>query len=187
MFPCRFLLALILFIFSSQLFAASQTTEYKVKAAMIFKVLKFVNWPNEKNWNDDLKMDICILGLDPFGSAIDAINGKKIRNHTIRVRRFEQMDESIVFCQVLYISTSMRMKLQEIFEILQGRNILTISDMDQFAHEGGIIELVVSANKIGFIINQLSIEKSNLHIASTLLSLASVILDHTKNKDDKDE
>jgi hypothetical protein len=58
---------------------------------------------------------------------------------------------------------------------LRGRNILTISDMDQFAAGVGMIGLVQVQDKMQFEINMDPVQQAKLKISSQLLKLARVI------------
>jgi hypothetical protein len=58
---------------------------------------------------------------------------------------------------------------------LKGRNILTISDMDQFAAGGGMIGMLQIQDKIQLEINLESAQQTRLKISSQLLKLARIV------------
>ena len=62
--------------------------------------------------------------------------------------------------------------MKEILAALKGRNILTVSDIDDFTKDGGIIRFVTENNKIRFKINMEAAKTANLRLSSKLLSAA---------------
>jgi hypothetical protein len=78
-------------------------------------------------------------------------------------------------CQLLFISSSEKGQWRAIMNELRGRNILTISDMDQFAAGGGMIGFIELQDKIHFEINAEAAQHSKLKISSQLLKLARIV------------
>jgi hypothetical protein len=56
---------------------AAQPTEFDVKAAFLYNFGKFVEWP-EASLPADGTFVIGVLGTDPFGRALDDLEGKPI-------------------------------------------------------------------------------------------------------------
>ncbi len=66
-------------------------------------------------------------------------------------------------------------KLKSIMADLNGRSILTVSDMEDFARNRGMIRLFTSDNKIRFRINPEAAKAANVTISSKLLRLAEIV------------
>src|SRR5436853_588792 len=75
---------------------------------------------------------------------------------------------------MLCISQSEEKSLNEILSSLKGRNILTVSDTDGFARQGGIIRFFTEKNKIRFQINTDAAKAAKLTISSKLLRIAEL-------------
>lgn len=172
--PCCLWLLLAVLL-SMQLFAAPPTEEYKLKAALIYKLSKFVEWPDLAATSRARTFGICLLGEDAFGSALDALKGRKAAGQTIRVRRFSQSESIDSGCQVLFISESKQAFLGSILQKLQDQPILTLGDTKGFAEQGGIIQFTRGRRRIGFKINLQSARRSGLKIAAPLLELATLV------------
>jgi hypothetical protein len=167
----RFLCLIIVFShIPAQLTAAETAEEYKIKAAFIFKMAKFIEWPANSHTN----FGLCVLGDDPFGRGLDEFESRKIAGLNIKVRRYNQSTSVDKACHILYISESKRPFLSEILDEFKSHPIVTISDMSNFAEQGGIIELT-SGKKLGFIVNLDSANKAGIKMAAPLLQLATVI------------
>ncbi len=63
---------------------------------------------------------------------------------------------------------------------LDKTNILTVSDMEQFAEHGGMIALTVEDQKVRFSVNIAAVERSGLKMGSQLLKLARIVTDKTR-------
>ena len=78
-------------------------------------------------------------------------------------------------CQILFISGSERGNLRAILSTLKNQTILTVSDIDHFANQGGMIGLVLTGNNVTFEINLDAVRQSELWFSSQLLKLARII------------
>jgi hypothetical protein len=80
--------------------------EYQVKAAFLYNFAKFVDWPPESFRSANDPIVICILGKDPFGSAVDQpMIHKDAESRPIVVRRTSDVRQTSA-CPILFISSS---------------------------------------------------------------------------------
>src|ERR1700733_13892466 len=83
-------LALIAGVMPFSCRAADESLEYQVKAAFLLNFTKFVEWPAMAFKSAESPISICILGNDPFGSALDkvvageVVNGRKVTAQRIK-------------------------------------------------------------------------------------------------------
>ena len=63
-------------------------------------------------------------------------------------------------------------RLDSVLQALQGRSILTVSDLPDFTSRGGMIELYMEKNKIRMRISLAVVKAAGLSISSKLLRLA---------------
>jgi len=159
-------------------FAQSSTTgsvEYQVKAALIYNFAKFVDWPADRAASATLV--IGVLGQDPFGPALKALQRKTVKDKPIHVKWFATLDQ-LEPCHILFVSSSEKDNLREILAAISGDSVLTISEMESFAEAGGIIRLVTLRAKVRFQINVGAGESAGLQISSQLLRLAEIVDGH---------
>ena len=150
----------------------SQPSEYQLKAAFLYNFAKFVEWPADALPQNTSPFVIGILGESPFNDDLEkTVAGKKISNHPISVVACSTAIEA-TNCHILFISSSEKTRLPEIFKSLLDSSILTVGETEQFTESGGMINFVREANKIRFQINDDAAKKSGLKISSKLLSLA---------------
>jgi hypothetical protein len=147
-------------------------SEYQVKAAVIFKFTRFVEWPETVFSATNTPLVIGVTGENPFGPELErAVKGKDVNGHPFLVKEIKSITDA-KFCQILFISTSEKRRLAEIISAVGTLPVLTIGEMDRFTSAGGIINLVIEDNKVRFEINDAAARRAGLRISSKLLSLA---------------
>jgi hypothetical protein len=170
--------AVAFIIVSAMISAQAQTfTEYQVKAAHIFNFARFVEWPSPVESGSNVPMVVGILGVDPFGRDIEnALDGKTAKERRLVIRRFPNL-QSLAPCHILFVSSSQKHNLRQIFAAVAGSNVLTVGETDRFAESGGVIQISIVDGKAQLVINLAAAERAGLKISSKLLGLARVIRD----------
>ena len=154
---------------------APPAAEYQVKAAYLFNFGQFVEWPLQAYDSPSAPFVIGIVGDDPFGKILDAaIAGESLGGHPLVVKRFKS-PEDISACNILFIGRSEASRLEETLKVLQGRSVLTVTDITGAERRGAIIVLVNDSNRIRMRINVAAARASNLVISSKLLRPAEVV------------
>jgi len=176
------LLTLIVVIVFSMLNVHAQPlfSEYEVKAAFLYNFVKFVEWPDESFSN--ATMIIGILGEDPFGTAIDTIQGKTVKGKKLLIKRFKHIKD-IENCHILFISSSEKKHLSRIVEALSGLSILTVGDTEGAAQRGVIINFYIRQKKVRFEINVEAARRAKLKISSKMLKLAKIVHETPSDED----
>ena len=155
--------------------AYAAPTPAEVEAVFLFNFSEFVDWPPQAFPDPNAPIVIGILGNDPFGAALDAVvRGEKVNGRGLVVRRFEHV-EDLADCQILFISRSERARLQPVLQAVRGRSVLTVSDLDDFAAQGGVIGFVQEDNKIRLRINLQAAHAAGLSLSSKLLRPAQIV------------
>jgi len=155
--------------------ATSPTPEYRLKAALIYKLTKFVSWPDSPQLTAQKYFNICLLGNDRFGEALDLLESKSVHAKAIKIYRFKQSDSVDVACQMLFIDTSKKAFEVSILKKLGAEPVLTLGETEQFAENGGMIQFTVEGKRIGFKINDNQAKLSKLKISAPLLQLATIV------------
>ena len=147
-------------------------SEYQMKAAYLFNFTKFVSWPAQALPPGNSSLVIGILGDDPFEGVLDStVQNKVIDGHPLAVRHIKSLAE-LKSCQVLFVSSSEKNRWPEIQSVLDGSNVLTVSEhWDGFLKDGGMIYFFMSENRVCFGINDDAAKHAGLKISSKLLQL----------------
>jgi hypothetical protein len=156
---------------------SSGVAEYDVKATLVYDFAKFVDWPANTTASNRSPFVLCIVGADPFGSALDRIvRGQRIDQHEIVIRRVRNSDDLTV-CQIAFVSRAENKNLSGILDRLKGSSTLVVGDAQDFARRGGGIQLYLEDNAVHFSINVDSVQRSHLAISSNVLALATIVHD----------
>ncbi|MFT3781974.1 MAG: YfiR family protein [Nibricoccus sp.] len=149
-------------------------SEYEAKALHLLNVARFVEWPSSA-LPAEQPLVIGIIGEDPFGEQLPALlAGEAINGHRLEVKRFSK-SQTCPACHILFVGKSEAARLDEILQAVQGKAILTISDIDRFAHNGGMIAFLWEHGRLEMEINVPKAEGCRLSISAKLLRLSSVI------------
>ena len=152
-----------------------RTSEYQLKAVFLFNFVQFVDWPPSATQDSQPSLLIGILGDDPFGPFLDeTVRGERVGARPIQVRRYHRIAD-IEECNILFISRSENERVPEILSAVKNRPVLTVSDGDGFASQGGIIQFFTDKNRIRIRINLDAAQAANLTISSKLLRVAEVV------------
>jgi len=149
-------------------------SEYQVQAAYLINFIRFTSWPPSAFRDEQQDIVIGILGEDVFGATFDAIDGRYIANRRLQVLRLREGDNA-QGCHLLYISGSEGRVLKQILAGLHGKAILTVSDLDNFATAGGMIEIKKVDDKIQLLINVNVIRAAGLQLRANLLKIATLV------------
>jgi hypothetical protein len=155
--------------------ASAPSREYQVKAVFLFNFAQFVDWPPAVFTEESAPLAICVLGTDPFGSYLDDIvRGEQVNSRRLTIQRFRATEE-IRGCQVLFVSRSESRNLAKTLASAREMDALTVSDADDFAARGGMIQLATENGKIRIKINVSAAKASSLIISSKLLRSAEIV------------
>ena len=154
----------------------SPYTPYQLKALYLHNFAKYTEWPKEVLGDESAPFVLGILGKDPFGKAIEIIEGKPIKGRKLMVKHFSSVQE-VKDCHLLFICSSESDRLPQILKALEKSSILTIAEVEGFLQNSGMINLVAEQKSAGsqsvaFEINRAAAEKVNLKLDTQLLKLA---------------
>jgi hypothetical protein len=153
---------------------AQGSGEYEVKAAFLYKFASFVEWPEALRHQP---LGICVVGEDPFGSALErVVEGKTVGGREIAIRRFKAWQTGAP-CHIVFVGGSEGQRLRAVLAPLQHETILTVGDVPGFCESGGAINLTVMDSRVKLEINLDATARSGLQISSKLLNLARIVRD----------
>lgn len=145
-------------------------TEYAIKAAIIFKIAKFVSWPRHSFAGSRAPLAICMAPDDPMESSLDALSGKIIHGRPIAIRRIDSIAYDTQYCQIIVLGNSEGIDL---VSHVDEKPVLTIGHSDSVEVEGEIVRLITENNRIKFSIDVDASNRAGLNISAQLLQLAA--------------
>jgi hypothetical protein len=151
--------------------ARAQEDEYRVKAAILYNIAKFVDWPSAAFAAPDAALGVCVLGTDPFGSQLDeTFHGRQVHGRAVTVHRSADVDTS---CHIMFVSRSERKRRSAVLERVSTSPVLTIGDDEGFGAAGGMVELATEGGQVRVSINNGAAQRAGLRVSARLLALAA--------------
>lgn len=151
------------------------TREYDLKSVFLFNFTQFVDWPTNAFASPSTPIVIGILGRDPFDTALESVvRDETVKGRRIRVERYSRVQEA-QNCHLLFISSSETRKLRQILQQVRDRPILTVSEIEDFTQEGGMIRMFTEKARVRLRINNDEARAARLLISTKLLRLAEVV------------
>jgi len=171
--PFYLLLASLTLVCISSTAAVEPQSEYEIKGAYLYNFSRLVQLP-EAHFRDDNLYNLCIVGVNPFGNFLTPLKERRVDGRPFSLNYLRSKKE-LAGCEMLFISRSEERKLDDWLEQASAFNILTVSDIDDFAHRGGMIGLVTRDNRVKFEINNLAAQRCNIAISAKLLELGNIV------------
>jgi hypothetical protein len=148
--------------------------EYEIKAAYLYNFINYIEWPENAFPAPGGTIVVGIVGQSPFGAALAVLNGKQVKGRTVALKQITDIKD-LDQCQIVFINSSEKAHVPELLEKLKESRVLTVSEIDGFAQDGGIINFISEHNKVRFEINPDAARRLGLNISSELLKLAKVV------------
>lgn len=170
----RIIFASILFLATTNTMADSiSAPEDRIKAAYIFQFIQFTTWPDTSEFQGPY-FNICVLGKESINEPLKLLHSRQIGGKQIKVIFLQDLNDSNT-CKILYITKSKKHDLNNILAYLQKMPVLSVSSIDGFAKDGGIIGFVSINNKVRLQINRSNTHSNDIRISAKLLEVASMI------------
>jgi hypothetical protein len=149
----------------------AQPTETAVKAAFLPKFLAYVEWPPTLRLPAGAHLNLCVIGTDPFGRALDeAVRGQQVDGHPVAVKRLPGA-QGADGCQAAFVNGSGGRGIAEMLAALQGKPVLTVTDA-RAGPQRGIIHFVLAQGRVRFVIDQAAAQRDGLALSARLLAVA---------------
>lgn len=150
--------------------------EYAIKASYLARFVEFVQWPEGAITDEpSAAFVVSVLGDAPFEDMLEStFAAQPVGNATVEVRFISSVEES-VGSQVLFVSRSEENRLEEILSFTAGSPILTVSDTEDFASRGVMVNFYIEGDAVRFEINRSALEDTGLSINSLVLSYARLV------------
>ncbi len=172
------LLVLTFFLLFGEQYLHAHPTSFKeeqIKAVFLYNLTNFITWSEEGLENKDASFKICVLGEDSFVEILEkVVQGESIKGKRIIVEKGDKIKD-LCSCYILYISSTMRSDLPEIFKATRNCNVLTVGGGEGFASLGAMVNLIQKDNRMIVEINLDSSQNAGLEISSKLLNIATIV------------
>ena len=168
--PADIALALIVTFLLPAIAYAQDVTEPALKAAFVYNLAKFTEWPPEAVALRPFSM--CVLSDDAVGEALERIvKDRQLGGNAITVIKVTSLAVPRS-CHILYISGFSTEQTMKVIASLRGAAVLTVSNLSGFIESGGIAQIFFENGRIRFRIGRESALRASLQVSAKILTLA---------------
>ncbi|MCV2359187.1 YfiR family protein [Paucibacter sp. TC2R-5] len=146
-------------------------SEYRLKAAFLYRIGQFVEWPETPQRAGDSAFTICVLGSNPFGESLRELSTRSLGARPIALLYPSSASEARL-CQIVYTDLPTKKTVLELSALLADSPVLTVGGAAQFVDAGGGIGFVVVDGKLRLEINLDVLKRANLKPSAKLVEVA---------------
>lgn len=143
--------------------AAQSSDPNQLRAAIVFNVLRFIEFPELKEG----AIDFCVAPGTSETAALRSFSGRRAGSRLVSVRSVRA--GSYAGCEVVYLGTDDRADIER----ASARGRVVIGNGRNFIDNGGTVGLVQSGGQVRFQLNLKAASDSQVAISSRLIRLAS--------------
>jgi hypothetical protein len=149
--------------------------ENQFKAAFLYNIAKFVEWPAESFRGAGDPVVCCILGEGPFDQKLEQTAGSQVIDKRRFVMRHVYDARQLNGCHMLFVSSPERKRWRSMTGDINRHSILTVGETADFISEGGLVSFSFANGKARIQINTDEVERERLRISSKLLHLSQIV------------
>ena len=175
--PCHGIMVMASIVALSAPAATSDIREHQLKAAAVYNLVAFTEWPATAFNTIDAPLVIGVFGTGPVAALLD----EHLANETWHGRRITLRQITAAgdarSCHAIYISPLEVEAWRKIAGQFAHSPLLTLSDAENFARDGGIAQLAFEHNELRLVVNVRVARECGITISSKVLRLARVVDD----------
>ena len=146
--------------------------ESRLKLAMMYNFSNFVEWPAAVLPRPDTPFLICVMGADPFGPLLQALEKRNYQGHPIVVGHPTTIDGARK-CHILYIDKPAATALgRDVGRALANTPVLTVSSGGDATDAGIAIGFILQNERIRWNMNLNAIRQAQLKVSAKLIEIA---------------
>jgi hypothetical protein len=151
--------------------AHGQPSEAAVKAEFLPRFARYVTWPPPARPGAAEPFQVCVIGIDPFGRALDqAAAGQGVDGRRVSIRRLQSAGGA-AGCHIAFVQGANGQATGQLLAGLSRLPVLTVTDARSGAQRG-MIHFSVVSGRVRFFIDDAKAAERGLSISSRLLALA---------------
>ena len=153
--------------------AAPAVEEPELKAAIVFNLLLFIEWPPGREPSQSNPLALCVRSGSPLQAPLERLSGRTVRNAPFEVRVLGPA-AAAVGCHALYTDGDAPERAW-MARVADTARAVVIADDTSQANDATSVQLRRLERKLGFDINMPALRAAGVQVSSKLLRLARVI------------
>jgi hypothetical protein len=150
----------------------AQHDERRVKAALIYNITRFVEWPESSFVDRRAPLVIAVAGSERTVEIVaKTVDGRQVHGRPLEVRRVSASADAIG-AHVVYLAVPHDDLASTLLEQLAARSVLIVADDPESCREAAPFCFFREQLRVRIAVNEEAVESSDLAISSQLLKLA---------------
>jgi hypothetical protein len=138
----------------------------KFYALFMAKFTDYIQWPSSH--------DQIVIGVYGNPDIISELQKYALSKKSIAVIDITSVND-VQKCQLVFIADSKNSEFESINASIDGKNILLVTENDEYIKKGAGISFYLEGNKLRFKLNIETMDAKELKVGGSLLSLANVV------------
>ncbi len=148
--------------------------EYSIRAAMLFNLTKFIDWPAWKMDPSHPQFVVCILGHDPIEPYAERyLQHQSVMAKPVQLRMLRDLSDA-AGCHILYVSAGGKRSFESAAAELTKAGVLSVSERSVSRSSAQIVGLPLDSDHVQIDVNLGAAESAGFAVSSKLLRLAAV-------------
>lgn len=156
--------------------AAPPAGEAEVKAAIVFNVLQFVQWP-AGSLVPGAPLVVCAPEGGGLASALARFDGMRVRDAGFLFRQIPRTLEHLAECNAIFVESGDPYLLLRVVAASRTQAILVIAEGSHALPQGVDVGLALAGNRVVFDINLAALRAAGFAVSSKLLRLARSVIE----------
>ena len=152
--------------------AAFTASADSVKAAYLFKLPAYVDWPPQRFERADSPLIVGVLAADDVAEALAALTAGRTSNGRPVVVRRLRLDDELAGVHVLFVGDAARERAEEVGAQTAAQNVLTVADLEA-GSAASVIDFVIVNGRVRFEVRLDTAERHGLRLHAGLLNVAA--------------
>ena len=141
-----------------------------IKALYLINLSQFVSWENTEQ-----HLEICVVGGAELNAQLFQISKNTGLSNVLAIKSRESSSD-LKSCNIVYISQTAELEIQQILYKVSTYPILTVSDIKDFINQDGMVGLSSINNTIKIEINNTLLKKKGISADPELLEIARRVI-----------
>jgi hypothetical protein len=169
---------LAMFVFVPVVSAAGQedAIEFRVKAAMLYKFLDYIEWPLEAFPKDNSPYIIAVIGADAIAAELREIaRHRTVRDRRILVAEIDTADALTRNMHMLFMGSDEDAKQESVAVQAEKYSIVIVTENPEGLGKNSVINLRIANGRVTFDVSLAATAERNLKVSARMLAVASSV------------
>jgi hypothetical protein len=157
----------------NQVCAQAAEREQKIKAAYLYHLAQFIDWPKTHALRTTAHITICTYKDSAFNAYLQSLQQRKAKGREIRVQTLPS-NKFETQCNIIFTDSQHEPKSPLLKQYAENGTI-TVGELPSFIEGGGLIALTTFENHVRLLINFEKAKASGLYVSANLLEVATIV------------